>query len=208
MSVNILEKGNVLCDMLKRLLYILLTVLLLFNAAALSAAQINGIYFYDSVTVDNNVLYIRGAGLLKWLFFKVYVAALYLPPDVPSRRVLEDVPKKMEFHYLSDMKAEQFVESGEPLLMKNASSDELAKIRAGIDRINGLYRDVDRGERYSLTYIPGKGTELALNRELLGRIEGYDFAAVYYRIWLGDNPVDDKLKDMLLNNPGRSFSFQ
>lgn len=99
------------------------------------------------------------------------------------------------------MKAEQFTESGGPLLLKNASADELVQVRVKIDAINNMYQDVKKGERYSLTYIPGKGTELALNTEVLGRIEGYDFAAVYYRIWLGDNPVDDDLKDMLLNKP-------
>ena len=189
-------------------LYIVLPVVLILNIGVVSAAQINGVYFRDSVTIDNKVLQIRGAGMLKWLFFKVYVAALYLPPDVPSLYVLEDVPKKMEFHYLSDMKAEQFTESGEPLLLKNTSDDELAQVRVKIDAINNMYKDVKKGERYSLTYIPGKGTELALNTEVLGRIEGYDFAAVYYRIWLGDNPVDNDLKDMLLNKPGGLFSSE
>jgi len=45
-----------------------------------------------------------------------------------------------------------------------------------------------------------------LNGNVLGLISGYDFAAVYYRIWLGENPVDDDLKRMLLNNSGQSFS--
>lgn len=187
-------------------LYILLPAILVLNPGELSAARINGVYFSDSVTVGGEVLKIRGAGLLKWLFFNVYVASLYLPPDVPGQNALEDVSKKMEFHYLSDMKAEQFTESGEPLLLKNASAAELAQIRGKIDAINNLYRDIRKGERYSLTYIPGKGTELALNGNVLGRIEGYDFAAVYYRIWLGENPVDDDLKRMLINKSGRSFS--
>ncbi len=192
--------------MKKTVLYILVPALLLLNEGKSSAVQINGVSFQDSVTVGDEVLQIRGAGLLKWLFFKVYVAALYLPPDVPGRNVLDDVPKKMVFHYLSDMKAEQFTESGEPLLLKNASADELAQVRVKIDAINNMYRDVDKGERYSLTYMPGKGTELALNGDVLGRIGGYDFAAVYYRIWLGENPVDDDLKRMLLNSYGREFS--
>jgi hypothetical protein len=192
----------------KIVLFILMPVILIMNTGELWAAQINGVYFHESVIEEGEVLQIRGAGLLKWLFFKVYIAALYLPPDVPGRDVLEDVPKKMEFHYLSDMKAEQFTESGEPLLKKNASPEELAKIRPKIDAINGMYRDVKKGERYSLTYIPGKGTELALNGQVLGRIEGYDFAAIYYRIWLGENPADDELKDLLLNNAGRTLIFQ
>ncbi len=173
-----------------------------------TAIQIHGVYFQDSVTTGDMVLKFRGAGLLKWLFFKVYTAALYMPPDVSGENVLDDVPKKMEFHYLSNMSADQFKESGEPILLKNASADELARIRPEIDAINSMYRDVTKGDRYTLTYIPGKGTELALNGEVLGRIGGYEFAAIYYRIWLGENPVDDDFKSMLLNNAGQKFSSQ
>lgn len=182
------------------MLFILLPVMLFLNEGSISAAQIEGVYFQDSVTVGDKVLRMRGAGVLKWLFFRVYVVALYLPPEVPDWKALSDVPKKMEFYYLSDMKAEQFAESGGPLLKKNASPDELEAIRDKIDAINMMYRDVEEGERYSLVYLPGEGTELVLNGTVLGRIEGYDFAAVYYRIWLGEDPVDDTLKSMLLNN--------
>lgn len=188
------------------LLYILIIAILILSAVSVPAAQINGVYFHNSVTVGDEVLKIRGAGILKWLFFKVYVVALYLPPEVEDGHALDDIPKKMEFHYLSDMKAERFTESGDALLKKNASADELAQIRGKIDAINDMYRDVKKGDRYSLTYMPGKGTELALNDEVLGLIKGYDFAAIYYRIWLGESPVDDDLKNKLLNNDGRIFS--
>ena len=36
-------------------------------------------------------------------------------------------------------------------------------LRDRIERINALYADVEPGDRYSLTYAPGVGTELALN---------------------------------------------
>jgi hypothetical protein len=46
--------------------------------------------------------------------------------------------------------------------------------------------------------VPGAGTELALNGNRLGVVEGADFAAAYFRIWLGDSPVDTRLRDQLL----------
>jgi hypothetical protein len=185
--------------MQKIVLYILILAILSLDIAKLSAAQIRGVYFHDSVTVADEVLEIRGAGLLRWLFFKIYIVALYLPSEIQSRNVLNDMPKRLEFHFFSSMKAEQFVESGEHFLLKNASSDELTSLRTKINAFNNLYRDVEEGERYSLTYIPGEGTELALNGKALGKVNGYDFASVYYRIWLGKKPVDDDLKRMLLN---------
>lgn len=121
--------------MQKIILYILIIAVLIPRAVAVPAAQIKGAYFHDAVTFGDEVLKIRGRGILKWLFFKIYVVVLYLPPEVEAQHVLDDVPKKMEFHYLSDMKAKQFVESGDPLLMKNASADELAQIKGKTDKL-------------------------------------------------------------------------
>jgi len=192
--------------MKKIILYIAIPVLMIMNPDELPGMHMKDIFFHESETVGNEVLKIRGDGLLKWLFFKVYRVALYLPLDVQSKNVLDDVPKKIVFHYLLNMNTEQFAQSGENLLVKNASEFELSQIKTELDAIHDMYRDVKKGERYSLTYLPGKGTELALNGEVLGLIEGYDFAAIYFRIWLGDNPVDDELKHKLLNDAGREFS--
>ena len=48
-----------------------------------------------------------------------------------------------------------------------------------IDRMNRHYRDIKPGDRYALTFIPGRGTELSLNGTALVTIEGDDFAAAY-----------------------------
>ena len=192
--------------MKKIILYIAIPVLMILNSDELPGMHMKDIFFHDSETVGDEVLKIRGDGLLKWLFFKVYRVALYLPLDVQSKNVLDDVPKKIVFHYLLNMNTEQFAQSEENLLVKNASEFELSQIKTELDAIHDMYRDVKKGERYSLTYLPGKGTELALNGEILGLIEGYDFASIYFRIWLGDNPVDDELKHKLLNDAGREFS--
>jgi len=179
---------------------LMVPLIMCIHSSELHGAEIKGVYFEDTLTEGNEALSFRGGGLLKWLFFKVYVAALYLPEDVSNGNVLDNKPKKMIFHFFSDMTAEQFAESGEALLQKNATQDERSQIKEKLEAIHDMYRDVKKGERYSLTYLPGKGTELALNDEVLGVIDGYDFAAIYYRIWLGDNPVSEGLKYALLNN--------
>ena len=74
----------------------------------------------------------------------------------------------------------------------------LAKLRSRIDLINAIYQDVKPGDRYALTYLPGRGTELALNGTPLTVIEGADFAAAYFGIWLGRDSIDDRLKRDLL----------
>ena len=76
--------------------------------------------------------------------------------------------------------------------------ETLERLRPRIDYHNSLYVDVQPGDRYSLTYIPGKGTVLALNDKPIGTIEGADFAAAIFSIWLGAKPMDTKFKRSLL----------
>ena len=66
--------------------------------------------------------------------------------------------------------------------------------------IRDSYRDVQPGDRYSLTYIPGRGTELALNGQPIGMIKGADFAAVIYAMWLGDKPMNKSFKRQLMRS--------
>ncbi len=165
-----------------------------------AAVEIKGAAFSDTISTRDHEFHLRGAGTLTWkIFFTVYSAALYLPPDVSSDAVLEDVPKRLEFHYLVDVKAETFSESASPYLEKNLDEERLAMLRPKIDSINRLYRDVKSGDRYALTYTPGKGTTLSLNGEELGTIEGGDFASAYFTIWLGEKPISRSLKRSLLS---------
>jgi len=154
--------------------------------------------FSPEITVHGQTLPLRGTGRLVWMrMVTVYDAALYLPADVPGKDVLRDVPKRLELRYHVSIKGEKFGESAEPYLKKNVPPDELARIRPRIEQLNRLYRDVKEGDRYALDYAPGLGTILSLNGIPLGSIEGADFAAAYYAIWLGGTPISDTLRDEL-----------
>ncbi|MDA8138151.1 MAG: chalcone isomerase family protein [Desulfobacteraceae bacterium] len=63
---------------------------------------------------------------------------------------------------------------------------------------NSLYRDVKPGDRYALTYILGKGTQLSLNGTPLGLIPGAEFASALFAMWLGHNPMNEAFKEQLL----------
>jgi hypothetical protein len=134
-------------------------------------------------------------------FIKVYVAAFYVEDDVPSGEVLSDVPKRLEIHYFHGITAEDFVRSTDLFISRNVSENELPQLRDRIDRLNSMYEDVKEGDRYALTYVPGRGTELALNGEVKGSLPGPDFAAAVFSIWLGKDPVDGSLKRQLMGEP-------
>jgi len=183
--------------LIKRTLLFALLVLQPINAAALTVEDID---FQESVSIDNKQIPIRGAALLRWLkIFKVYVAALYLPKNGSPNDVLADIPKRLEISYLVSIPGPDFGKGAEAILERNNSPSELARLRSRIDKLNAVYRDVKPGDRYALTYVPGQGTELSYNGRPLITIEGADFAAAYFGIWLGKDPIDLEMRSQLIN---------
>lgn len=179
-----------------------LMMFLLGSAMITAAAESADSGFHPVITVDNTVLSLRGTGRLRWKgLIRVYDLGLYLPQDLPSTDVFTDAPKRLEFHYSVEIKAKDFGEAAAPYLAKNVPPDELKKLQDRIIAINGLYRDVKHGDRYTLTYLPGKGTELAWNGTILGVIDGADFAGAYFRIWLGEHPISESMRRSLLQPP-------
>ncbi|HOW96415.1 MAG TPA: chalcone isomerase family protein [Kiritimatiellia bacterium] len=159
--------------------------------------------FPARVDAEGTPLALRSTGIFKArVFFSVYAAALYLEEGVSSARVLEDVPKRLELHYFYSIPASVMVEEGGSALAANLSPDQRELLRERILQLNAAYRDVKPGERYALTYVPGRGTVLSLNGEEICRIDGADFAAAYFRVWLGEKPSSRALKKALLGPAG------
>ncbi len=134
----------------------LITVLSILSPRA-HALTVENVTFADSIKAGPANLPLYNAALLRYLkFIKTYVAALYLPEGVKPDQVLSDVPKRLELHYLVPIKGTDFGKGAEPTLELNLTPAELAKLRSRIDRINATYRDVKPGDRYALTYLPGR----------------------------------------------------
>lgn len=169
------------------------------------AAEIEGVRFAPTHEARGTRLRLQCVGLLRYrVLFKGYVAGLYLAEGVEPDRALDDVPKRLELSYFWSIDGGDFGPAGEAILERNFGRETLASLRPQLDEIDRLYEDVEPGDRYSLTYLPGIGTELALNGESKGIIAGADFAAKYFAIWLGPRPLDASLKDQLTNCSGAS----
>jgi hypothetical protein len=160
---------------------------------------IEGVEFPGNYTGEGVVLRLQNAALLRYkVLFRGYVVGLYLPEGSDPSAVLDDVPKRMEFSYFWSIPGKEFGKAGEKILARNVDEKTLERLRDRLDRIDRAYRDIRPGDRYALTYVPGRGTELSYNGVPLTVIEGADFAAAYFSIWLGEKPIDDGLKKELL----------
>lgn len=162
------------------------------------AAEVEGIRFSKTYVSEGKNLRLIGAGLLRYWGFKAYTGALYLEEGTPVDEVLSDRAKRIEIEYFRSIEGKDFGPATDKSIAKNVDAATYARLRPQIAFHNSLYEDVQPGDRYSLTYIPGRGTELALNGEPKGLIEGSDFAAAVFSIWLGPKPINSAFKNQIL----------
>ena len=168
-------------------------------ASALPARASTEPGFAPSIDAGGTPFSLHASALLRYkVVFKVYNIALYLGSGVSPEAVFNDVPKRLEVEYLRNLSRDMIIEAGNVALEASVPADELARLKERLDRINALYEDVKAGDRYAITYIPGQGTELSLNGRTKGIIEGADFAAAYFKIWLGENAPRQDIRDALL----------
>jgi hypothetical protein len=176
-----------------------LAMAVLLFAASSGAAEIENVEFDERVKAGDRVLELRSLGLLRYrVFFKGYVAALYLEPGTAREDVLEAVPKRLELEYFWPIGGDQFGPAAESVLSRSLDPRSLERLRPQIEALHEKYEDVKPGDRYALTYLPGEGMELAKNGERLVLVPGEEFARAYFGIWLGEAPLDRDLRDQLL----------
>ena len=163
---------------------LLLSVLLLCLAGlpARAAVSVGDVLFERQWGTGNTELTLAGVGEFNWLFFQVAVGALYLPAGVSYAQWTPAASKRLELAYLHKVSADDFVASATEGLRDNLSEQQWDALQSRIDTLHRAYRSVAPGDRYALTFVPGLGTELALNGESLVRIPGDDFAEAYFTI--------------------------
>lgn len=168
-------------------------------AATTRADEIEGVNFPVQLDGSDGPWLLHGTGLLRYrIFIKGYVAALYLREKLAPEGILGDVPRRLEIAYFWSLDAKDFAKATVEGIARNVDPATYEEFRDRIEQLNALYEDVEPGDRYALTYIPGVGTELSLNDRRLGSVPGAGFSSALFAIWLGDDPLDEDLRDQLL----------
>lgn len=177
----------------------LVGALLVLMAGVGQAAEIKGVRFHDTVLVDRTELNLTGAAVLQWaMLFDVYAGAFYLPKGVPGHSWPKDVAKRLELSYFRAIEGNGFAKASDKILRENLLPAEYQALAKRLQVFYSFFRDVKPGDRYSISYLPAKGTELRLNDQPLGSVPGADFAAAYFGIWLGPEPISKDFRNRLL----------
>jgi hypothetical protein len=179
----------------------LLVVLLVLTTGSGQAGEIQGVRFNETAVVGQAELTLKGVAVLKWaMLFDVYAGGFYLPEAIPGAQWTSDVPKKLELSYFREIEAKGFAEASDQLLQENLDPSVYQALLERLQTFYRFFRDVSPGDRYSINYLPGYGTELRLNGQVMGSVPGHDFALAYFGLWLGDDPINTGFRNTLLGS--------
>jgi hypothetical protein len=162
------------------------------------------------VRVDGVDLVLNGAGLRNFMFFDVYVMALYLPKRVTDANSVlkQDLPRRLQITFLRDVLTERDVDFLMDGLVENNTQEELAVIQGQLDHFLRIVRamgKIAKGGVVQLDYLPDVGTRVWLNQRLLGTVAGEAFNRSVLKIWLGDHPTQADLKKALLGEAQKAI---
>ena len=175
-----------------------LAAFVLAAASPALAREVSGVNVPDTVTVEGKALKLNGAGVRKKFIIKVYVGALYVEENATTADAVikADAVKQVRMTFLRGVDKDKILGAYKEGFEKN-SKDKMAELQAGLDKLGGAIKDMEKGGEMTVTYVPGQGTTI---KQPAGSVtvEGKTFADALFRNWLGSDPADKGLRDDML----------
>jgi len=182
----------------------LIFLLLLLNTS-LAAKKLADVEIVERVELPGlqQPLLLNGAGIRSKLFFDIYVAALYLPEHLSdSTRILDpQLPKRLAMHFVySEVSRKKMNAGWQSGFEDNTAKEKMRALQPSLDKFKSMFRDMKAGDVVLLDFLPKEGVRININQKVIGSIEGVGFSTALLRVWLGDEPVTDSLKQGLLGS--------
>ncbi len=169
------------------------------------AAALEGQRFADTMVLSDRTLRLNGLGLRGVAWIKAFVAGLYLAaPSKEAGQILAmQGPKRLRLKVMLEAPSLELTKSmrngvrrNEPQAIQTQLAERVELLAQGIDSIG----DFQPGDVLDIDFVPGRGTELRLNDKLLTKaIVGDDFYRAILKIFIGERPVDRRMKEGLLS---------
>lgn len=172
--------------------------------SSVQAAELEGVKLDPAVQLGGSTLALNGAGLRVKVFFKVYVAGLYVAQKSPDAAALlsQKGPRRVSLTMLRDVDADTFAAALVDGLRDNHSAAQFATMKPQMDALSANLKaagEAKKGDVIYLDYLPDTGLRVTVNGQVRGApIAGDEFFTSVLRIWLGDKPVDAGLKKGML----------
>jgi hypothetical protein len=174
------------------------------STAWAQAVEVANVKYEPAVDLAGQKLALNGAGVRYKFVVKVYTAGLYLATKAGTTPevLAAPGPKRIQIHMLRDIDGNELGKLFTKGMEANAPRDEFVKSINGVLKLSEIFasrKQLNSGDSFSVDYVPGLGSTVLLNGKPIGEtIKEPEFFTALLRIWLGDKPADDNLKDALL----------
>ena len=172
--------------------------------AKVHAAEVAGVLIEPGARVAGVDLALNGAGLRKLFLADVYVIGMYFSERTTSAEAAIDSagPKRIALTFMRDVTAESLVDALYEGVRDSSGEAEFTAMKASADALSAIMlplRVAKKGDIVALDYLPDAGAQVVVNGRVVGRpVPDRNLYRALLRIWLGDAPVDAKLKRALL----------
>ena len=195
-----------LTTMLLKSLLAISTAMLLQMPAASATLDVGGVKVEDSLNIYNNTLLLNGAGLVSNGKAPLYVVQIYAKQKFKTLDELFTVPgpKRLVLTAIKEVDTGPIVKMFNRSVDETAGKSDRAKLIPGLMSIGEIFKTnrlLKPGDVMTLDWVPISGMVIYLG----GRLQGqpYREAELFKAgmgVWMGEFPVDAKVKDALLGH--------
>lgn len=179
-------------------------ILIIFiNSSKIFANTYNDLFFENKIRIANVELLLNGVGKRKILFFDAYYISLYLqvPSNEFSHLLSHNNVRVLEIRLLRDVSSSDFEKVIFNGFRNNTSDSQFKELKQQMDHLKIILKnigDLKNKDIFNIQYSD-ESSHLVLNGKMYGSpIAGKFFNEVLLSIWLGNKPIDQKLKSLLL----------
>jgi hypothetical protein len=177
-------------------------------SATTAAITMENQTFPAQASVGGAPLQLNGVGLRAAFIYKVYLAGLYLPAKAASgaEAMSQAGPKRVQVRMLMDGPSDEFAKAFTGGITKRTPAAQVAAMQdriAAFDRTLRSVGKVHKGDIVDLDWLPAEGLAMRINGKAVGTpVPGADLYAAMLDIFVGDRPVDAKMKAGMLGAAG------
>lgn len=168
------------------------------------AVELAGVTIKESTKVGGQELVLNGYGIRHKFVIKAYTTALYLPAKQTSLDAImkADTPRRVQLVLLRGISQDDFGSAFMSGITANMDKSDRARFVGQISKFGEIFAQfpsLSKGDVVDLDYVPGVGTKTLVNGKQIGETAtDFQFSNAILKIWIGEKPVDARLKPKLL----------
>ena len=155
----------------------------------------------EQIEYQGNTIIKNGQGTRIIFFMKVYEGSLYLETKSSNAEeiISMDAPMAIRIDVTSTMVTADAMKKALSEGLDKSTGNNTDPISNEIIQLSSSFDSaVSSGDNYEFIYLPGLGTHVLKNSELVELIKGMDFKKAFFGIFLSDNPIQKNLKKAML----------